>query len=1200
MSDSGDKSKAVTIEAVFQEALALEAADRSEFLDRVCPDAEFRARIEVLLAAHDQESGFLPGGDSIETVASDVSASEETGMLIGRYKLLEKLGEGGFGSVWAAEQREPVKRRVALKIIKLGMDTKQVVARFEAERQALALMDHPNIAKVLDAGTTDTGRPYFVMELVKGIPITKYFEQEGTKVREKLGLFIRVCQAIQHAHQKGIIHRDIKPSNVMVTLHDGEPVPKVIDFGIAKATQGELTDKTIYTQYSQFIGTPAYMSPEQAEMSGLDVDTRSDIYSLGVLLYEILTGSTPFDSRELMASGIDEMRKIIRERDPIKPSTRLSESLGEDRSGRRQDLRLGSVESDLDWIVMKCLEKDRARRYETANGLAADIGRHLRYEPVVACPPSPVYRFKKVWQRNRTVTLAVVVMVGCLLTALASLSWALVRERLGRITEQTLRQQAEQHRVEAEENATESEQNELYARRLLYASDMNLAQQAMNSNNIGQARRLLDRHRPLAGDEDLRAWEWRYLWRETRGDEWKSIERSGVRGWDVGVAPDGNHVVVAWSDGKIDLWNISKEEIVRSYPAERRRPEVCFSPLENVIAIGSRAGQVNLFDLNANEERVLWSSPSGESYSVHRINFSLDGESLVILASDASRQKTADIWVVDVASGKTEYRVPTESFAVNSHLDDARLSADRRRVIFSRWKRDSGRSSMNSLFVRSVELEGRQIQWETRLPDDTGVGSLAVSPDGRHLAVAVGFQESLIQILNAETGELEREIEAHEGWVCRLEFNRDGSEMISASTDQTIRFWDTRTWEEKRLLSGHTDEVHSVAVSASGSLVASVSKDGMAKFWRPDKIEKEAAYLSLSDPSGKLLAYKDSLLARIDKQNVTLVDLERELHLEQSLLVEDAEKMEIVDASLDEVTGALHIVTWSREKGLVISELVGREFVEKASIKPNQPVKPELVHYRADVACLAWTDDARSSPVNFVNLARSKNPVVFESPLHDWRRILISPSGRLLVLVTERGVCVWNTIDQKVILQSDCSPSYVGRYIHAFLDAEKFFAIASEAEGNRPVVDLFDLSNPGEDSTVFQFKENVSDFEVTKDQKLLVVSTMGGLIQVIDPSRREPIAHFYGHLNGVRGVAFSPDGERLISSSNGREAVKIWDFDTRQEMLTLKGLGSRLRKSFWSSDGNAIVVGKPWQVWRAPSWEAIEKWESSENSAAAD
>jgi tetratricopeptide (TPR) repeat protein len=352
--------------------------------------------------------------------------------------LLEALGEGGCGSVWLAEQREPVRRKIALKIIKLGMDTKQIVARFEAERQALALMDHPNIAKVIDAGSTDTGRSYFVMELVRGIPITRFCDENKLATHERLELFIKVCHAIQHAHQKGIIHRDIKPSNVLVTLHDGVPVPKVIDFGIAKATQHELTDKTIHTQFHQFVGTPAYVSPEQAEMSGLDIDTRSDIYSLGVLLYELLAGSTPFDARELMASGLDEMRKTIREKEPVRPSTRLA-TLGADqltttakrRSADTSKL-MHQLKGDLDWIVMKCLEKDRAQRYETANGLAADLKRHLNNEPVLARPPSAAYRFQKAYRRNKLVFAAGTAVVMALLVGLSLAAVALrqtVKER---------------------------------------------------------------------------------------------------------------------------------------------------------------------------------------------------------------------------------------------------------------------------------------------------------------------------------------------------------------------------------------------------------------------------------------------------------------------------------------------------------------------------------------------------------------------------------------------------------------------------------------------------------------------------------------------------------------------------------------------------------------------------------------------------
>jgi len=320
---------------VFNVALELPIGQRAAYLDLACADDPgLRRRVESLLAADDQAAEWLPEASVFAEAALKLNRpampdDEAVGKIIGRYKLLEKVGEGGFGVVYVAQQKEPVCRRVALKVIKLGMDTKEVIARFEAERQALALMDHPNIAKVLDAGTTETSRPYFVMELVRGIKITEYCDQNQLPTKERLGLFVKICHAIQHAHQKGIIHRDIKPSNILVTLHDGVPVPKVIDFGIAKATEGRLTAETIYTQLNQFIGTPAYMSPEQAEMSGLNIDTRSDIYSLGVLLYELLTGRTPFDAKELMSCGLDAMRRIIREQEPVRPSTRLATLQGE-------------------------------------------------------------------------------------------------------------------------------------------------------------------------------------------------------------------------------------------------------------------------------------------------------------------------------------------------------------------------------------------------------------------------------------------------------------------------------------------------------------------------------------------------------------------------------------------------------------------------------------------------------------------------------------------------------------------------------------------------------------------------------------------------------------------------------------------------------------------------------------------------------
>jgi serine/threonine protein kinase/tetratricopeptide (TPR) repeat protein len=467
-----------SLKELFLVALAVAPAERSAWLDRECGrDAERRRHVELMLAAHDTPQSLLdrlaPAAPPPEPATGHFAAAAAEGppgdrregagtVVAGRYKLVEQIGEGGMGTVWMAQQTEPVRRLVAVKLIKPGMDSRQVLARFEAERQALALMEHPNIARVLDGGTTENGRPFFVMELVKGVPLTKYCDEHRLTPRQRLELFVPVCQAIQHAHQKGVIHRDVKPSNVLVAAYDGRPVPKVIDFGVAKAAGQQLTEHTLVTGFGAVVGTLEYMSPEQAEVNQLDIDTRSDIYSLGVLLYELLTGTTPLERKRLKDTGLLEALRLIREEEPPRPSTRLSTteqlpSIAANRGVETNKLS-GLVRGELDWIVMKALEKDRSRRYETANGLARDIERYLHDEPVQACPPSASYRLRKLLRRHRAAVLTAAALAALLMAGATISTWQAIRATWAEQTMRTALGETEQAKGRAENARAESEE----------------------------------------------------------------------------------------------------------------------------------------------------------------------------------------------------------------------------------------------------------------------------------------------------------------------------------------------------------------------------------------------------------------------------------------------------------------------------------------------------------------------------------------------------------------------------------------------------------------------------------------------------------------------------------------------------------------------------------------------------------------------
>jgi len=1139
-------------ERILREACKWPSADRAAFLHGACGDDDaLRRRVEARLAAQghvEPAASTASGAPGPTTKLDGVGAPDEAvGQMLGRYKVLQKIGEGGCGAVYMAEQEHPVRRKVALKVIKLGLDTKAVIARFEAERQALALMDHPNIAKVLDAGATAAGRPYFVMELVRGIKFTEYCDQNQLGLRQRLELFIQICHAIQHAHQKGIIHRDIKPSNILVTLHDGVPVPKVIDFGIAKATTDQrLTDKTLFTAYEQFIGTPAYMSPEQAEMSGLDIDTRSDIYSLGVLLYELLTGSTPFDTKELLRSSLDEMRKIIRERPPSRPSTRLTQQPGPQIANRKSP-----IANDLDWIVMKCLEKDRTRRYETANGLAMDLKRHLSNEPVLARPPSKLYEFQKTVRRHRIGFAATAAVIFVLAAGVALTTWQAARATRAKQEavaaqgrEGVQRQKAEANERRAlEAKASEAklrqqaEAAELAARQRAYASDMNVAKQALDGNNLGRALELLNRQWPQPGQQDLRGWEWRYLWQQTRSDALFTLGQINGASDCLTASPEGRWLAVgSYHKGGLALWDLQTRKQVVRLAENEQYFRATFSPTEPLLAFTSvgvsRSGEG---DFKATLHLWDWSTRQmvGEfplDKECAGVAFSQDGRTLV--TSTVSGHIT--LWAV--TNGTRLASFPSEQ-ASRSGGTQFSVARDASRAAYT----------LRHGRIRVIDLRNGSELWNAQASTED-VLSLAFSPDGKSLASGDGYSASAIHLWDAATGKEIQRLEGHKSWIGALVFWPDGGKLASASADETIRIWDLASGKCLDVLRGHDKEVWRLALLPDDRTLVSCAKDGTICLW--DASVRHARTARITIPQrvlGWCLSPDGRSLLTLDPQG---------------------QLTRWTGADFQEHIPVLCVVTNLDAASLPYSLFSGDgRFLAAGS--PNGILEVWDISRRALWRRLTNTVDA-VLPQAF--LAEGKKLVTWQrrqNLLQEWD---LAPG---CVIASWKAPAVF----------SCC------RY-----SPDERLWVGIGYEGAVIVRNLTDGSSLSRDS-IFE----ASDAAFSPDGKLIAVASELGFGRVWEAAAWKSVIKLGGFLLGTHSVAFSPDGKRLAVGGDGKEALKLWDTGSWQEVLTLEGDSSVFHRTMFSADGN--VVGScnssgTLHLWRAASWEEIAAAEANKKEEA--
>jgi len=1021
--------------SIFSAALDFQSeADQTAYLSQVCRDEPgLRARVQALLLAHAGAGQFLESHEekfcrqiSPELVTTEApSPAPGVGTVVAaRYKVLEPIGEGGMGTVWLAQQTEPVRRKVALKLIKPGMDTKEVVARFSAERQALALMDHPNISKVLDGGVTDQGRPFFVMELVRGTPITEYCDRARLAVRDRLGLFVQVCQAVQHAHQKGVIHRDVKPSNVLVTEQDGKPVAKVIDFGVAKAVGQQLTANTVYTRLMQLVGTPLYMSPEQAQLSAVDVDTRADIYSLGVILYELLIGTTPFDQERLKTAGHDEIRRIIREEEPIRPSTRLS-TLGQAAetvsSKRGSDARKLSAlcRGELDWIVMKSLEKDRNRRYETVSALAQDVQRYLNDEPVLACPPSFGYRLGKFLRRNKGPVLAAALVLLALVSGAIGLVFGLMWRHA---------EQARKLSIDAQHGETRAKLEAEEARERLaaveYGRAMQIAHQEWWDNNVAATLALLESTRA-----DLRGWEWNYVNRLGHAELVAFREHTDTVN-SPSFSPDGSKIVTASHDHTARVWNTSTGTEILKIPHPDAVISASFSSDGSLLLTGCVDHVARIWDARTGAEVEKLPHPD----AVISASFSPDRERVATASHDRItrvwdvRTKTVVLTLKHTQPVSSVLFSPDGSKLVTACGDqtaqvwDAKTGVE---VLTLRGHTGSVRSASFSpdgarLLTGSLDRTARV--WDAKTGTETltlrhtdAVLSASFSPDGLRLVTAT--HDRTARVWDAKTGVEILVLRGHTGSVKAAAFSPDGSRLVTASVDRTARVWNAKTGAEGLTLEGHTGQVWPASFSRDGSRLITAGVDGTARLWdvktRAEVLKLKhthAVYGSSFSPAGSrvVTASHDNLARVWDARtgNEILVLRGHTGSVRSATFSPDGSK--VVTASHDRTARV-----WDARTGAELLMLNHTDTVQSASFSPDGS---RLVTTGSDRIARVWDVHTGAEVVAFrghtaavlsVSFSRDGSRIVTGS-FDRTARVWDAKTGAELLILQGHGGPIWS------------------------------------------------------------------------------------------------------------------------------------------------------------------------------------------------